>query len=109
MSGLNEQKVREIVREEVSGIKTDVKGLKTDVGHLQLESSRTLVLLEDLGNRFQTFEEGLNNLQGLPAKFDLLSEDVAELKVDMKMVKAVLREHSVDIAKLKSQAHTHSA
>lgn len=50
----------------------------------------TAILLEDMNDKFDLIMEAIRPLQTLPAQVARLGEDVAELKSDMKVVKAAI-------------------
>jgi outer membrane murein-binding lipoprotein Lpp len=54
------------------------------------DDNYTAILLEDMNDKFDLIMEAIRPLQTLPAQVARLGEDVAELKSDMKVVKAAI-------------------
>lgn len=57
----------------------------------------TQILLEEIRAQNRALLEGQASLLGLPAKVDKIEDDVAELKSDVKVIKAVLRANNDDV------------
>lgn len=57
----------------------------------------TQILLEEIRDQNRALLEGQASLLGLPFKVDKIEEDVAELKSDMKVVKAAVRATNDDV------------
>jgi hypothetical protein len=50
----------------------------------------TTLILEDMNSKFDAVLEMVSPLVVLPTKIDAMQEDIAELKSDMKVVKAAI-------------------
>ncbi len=57
----------------------------------------THILLGEIRDQNRALLEGQRQMLGVPAKVDKIEEDVAELKIDMKAVKAAVRATNVDL------------
>ena len=106
---MNETAVRKIVKEETTDIRDDVKDLKGDVKDLKgefkdlKEDVRHIGLIQEQHTEIlATIGEGIQNLQGLPKQLDVMNNRVTRLEIDMDIVKPMVKDHSSDIAKLKS-------
>lgn len=71
------------------------------------DEARREVLGETILEELKAIREGVEALSGVPGRLVTIEEDISELKSDMKVIKAVIREHSADIIELKAQAHAH--
>lgn len=54
-------------------------------------------LLEDIKDQNKAILESLGALKGVPAKLDDLTDDIAELKSDMKVIKSVVKDQSNEL------------
>ena len=59
------------------------------------------ILLEQMDDRFKLFLENIDAL--IVKKLQPLTEDITELKIDMKVVKAVVQDTNKDIRKLEKR------
>lgn len=57
-----------------------------------MKDSYVAVILEEVRDQYKVLREEYGSLKGLPAKVDKLIEDMAEVKVDIKIIKAVLKD-----------------
>lgn len=86
--------IREIIKEETAE-------LKGGLSEVEEETRRNSVLLEEQGSILQGIHEGVQALQGVPARLDRIGERLESLEGDMTIVKSVIKEHSHDIIELK--------
>jgi len=84
--------IRQIVREEISGVKDDVSSLKGDVSSLKSDVSSLK-----------------NDVSGLKDDVSLLKTDVSILKTDVAEMKPQLKENTDMIRTLLARTETHGA
>lgn len=63
----------------------------------------TNVILEEVRGQYRAIQEGLDNLKEVPAKLDKIDVRLENVESDIKVIKAVIREHSADIVELKAK------
>ncbi len=88
----------------MSGAKLD--RLVGQVDYLTGDNSRTQVLMEEMRSQNEAILEYVQDIPKIKNRLTAVESDVAEIKSDVKVIKGVIRVHSVDI-ELKSKAHTH--
>ncbi|HSX02761.1 MAG TPA: hypothetical protein VLI05_05620 [Candidatus Saccharimonadia bacterium] len=88
------------LRADVGELRTDVTGLKSDVVHLQTDIAGLKVDVAGLGQEFEDFQGVMVD------SFAELSEEMrqgfAEVRAELRGVRRVARQHSVDITELRA-------
>ena len=64
--------------------------MQNDEDHSHYEGA----LLEEIRDQNKVILEGLGDLKGLPAKVDKLADDMTDVKADLKVIRAVMKDHS---------------
>ncbi|MBI1952299.1 hypothetical protein HYS42_01075 [Candidatus Saccharibacteria bacterium] len=61
---------------------------------IQDDDLKNGVILEEIRDQNKAIIEGLKGFSGVPAKVDKLSDDMEIVKSDLKVIKAVVKDHS---------------
>ncbi len=67
-----------------------------------MKDNYVAVILEEVREQYRAIQEGIDTLHKLSPKVDTLQADVSQIKNDMTMLKAIVREHHTDIVGLNS-------
>lgn len=59
-------------------------------------------LQEEIRDQNKAIIEGLAGFSGVPAKVDKIAEDIEEIKIDIKAIKAVVKNHEGRITTLEA-------
>lgn len=59
-------------------------------------------LLEQIRDQNKAIIEGLTGFSGVPAKVDKIANDVDEIKIDIRAIKAVVKNHESRITELET-------
>lgn len=108
MSGITEDTIRTIVREEIAAapvvttMRANIATLQDDVSALKDEQRRQGVLLENLESKMDTVLEMLSANLNVKQQVDGYEDRLQKLEADNDMVKSTVALHSKSLAALGS-------
>ena len=98
--------IRQIIREEISGVETDVSTLKTDVSTLKTDVSTLKTDVSTLKTDVSSLKSDVSTLK---TDVSTLKSDVSSLKTDVAEMKPQLKENTDMLRVLLANSETHGA
>jgi chromosome segregation ATPase len=105
--------IRQIIREEISGVEGDVSSLKSDVSSLKSDVSSLKSDVSSLKSDVSSLKSDVSSLKSdvssLKSDVSSLKSDVSTLKKDVSEMKSQLEENTDMVRVLLSNSKTHGA
>ncbi len=84
----------------MGALEEKVNELSRNVDFLTNDNARTLVLWEEISSQYKAINEGLDNLQSVPARLEQVEVKIDKLDMKMSIIEPIVKGHNSRINRL---------